>query len=80
MRVIDFPVGGWYDYRGKLYQRMRNLNGSNAYCFTDGEYAYIEPTTKVIEALPPRHTACDASKLTHIIHLYENNTFRVEGL
>lgn len=79
MKAAQVRMGGWYDCGGKLYQRLRNLNGSNAYCFSDGTYAYVEPTALVLEATTPRHTAYTCAKLKTILHLYDDGTFRVHS-
>lgn len=57
MKFQDLKVRDWFEYQGKLYQKMRQLNSSNAYCFTDGDYAWMEPAACVTPATSPRHMA-----------------------
>lgn len=79
MRFCDAKAKEWGESNGKLYQKLRNLNGSNAYNFTDGDYACLDMNQRWFPARPPT-TGGRHGKLTAIIRLYEGNTYEAEGI
>lgn len=55
VKFRDLPVGRWFEYDYHLYQKMRVLNTANAYCFTEGNFAWIKGDAEVKEVSGPKH-------------------------
>jgi hypothetical protein len=59
--------GEWFRLHGDVYQKLNQLNGSNAYKLNDPTLGYIHPETVVEQTYPPTHHSVVRNE-TIVIH------------